>query len=128
MTRTRLLMTTTAYPPSTGGVQAHIADVRRQLTRYEADAATLWLENRTDWLLGTTLRLKPRAELPNGATLGWTASTRWRMVPWVLSYYALVPVAAERLAGLIAPDLDRLVRPDHALIHNHRIGREFLGL
>lgn len=126
--RTRLLMTTTAYPPSTGGVQAHIADVRRRLTRYEADVATLWLENRTDWLLGTTLRLKPRTGIADLKTLGWSGSTRLRMLPWVLSYYALVPVAADRLAGLIAPDLDRLVRPEHALIHNHRIGREFLAL
>jgi len=121
-------MTTTAYPPSTGGVQAHIADVRRRLTRYEADVATLWLENRTDWLLGTTLRLKPRTGIPDIKTLGWSGSTRLRMLPWVLSYYALVPVAADRLAGLIAPDLDRLVRAEHALIHNHRIGREFLAL
>ena len=129
--RTRLLMTTTAYPPSTGGVQAHIADLRRRLTRYQADVATLWLENRTDWLLGTTLRLKEHQEKPVSPgveTLGWTAATRRRMLPWVASYYALVPLAAQRLAGLIATDLDRLVRPEHALIHNHRIGREFLAL
>jgi len=124
-------MTTTAYPPSTGGVQAHIADLRRRLTRYEADVATLWLENRTDWLLGTTLRLKPRNEQPESPgveSLGWTAATRRRMLPWVASYYALVPFAAERLAALIVPSLDRLVRQEHTLIHNHRIGREFLAL
>jgi len=126
----RLLMTTTAYPPSTGGVQAHVADLRRELVHYQADIATLWLENRTDWLLGTTLRLKPpdRGERDGVRPLGWSRSTRWRMLPWVAAYYPLVPLAASRLARLIEPDVDRLVGSDHVLIHNHRIGREFLAL
>ena len=128
-----VLVTTTAYPPSTGGVQAHIADVRRRLVHYRADVATLWTSNRTDWLLGTTLGLKPAAA--DGAvsrdgvtTLAWSTGTRLRMLPWVLSYYAIVPFAAQRLAGLMMPTVDRLVRPEHVLVHNHRIGREFLGL
>ena len=129
--RARVLMTTTAFPPSTGGVQAHVADLKRHLVRYDADVATLWIQNRTDWLLGTTLRLAPQ---PDGGradgvrSLGWSRLTRLRMLPWVLSYYALVPFAADRLARLFAPALDRLIQPDHVLIHNHRIGREFLAL
>jgi len=128
--RARLLMTTTAYPPSTGGVQAHVADLRRELVHYQADVATLWLENRTDWLLGTTLRLKPgdAGEHDGVRALGWSGSTRLRMVPWVASYYPLVPLAADRLARLIEPEVDRLVEPEDVLIHNHRIGREFLAL
>ena len=129
--RARLLMTTTAYPPSTGGVQAHVADLKRQLVHYDADVATLWLENRTDWLLGTTLRLTPPAdggEHDGVRALGWTGSTRLRMLPWVAAYYPLVPLAADRLARLIEPEVDRLVHPEHVLIHNHRIGREFLAL
>jgi glycosyltransferase involved in cell wall biosynthesis len=133
--RARLLMTTTAYPPSTGGVQAHVADLRRQLVRYQADIATLWLQNRTDWLLGTTLRLKeaPHPDRQEGAedgveALAWPASVKARMLPWVVSYYALVPLASRQIAALMVPFVDRLVRPDHVLIHNHRIGREFLAL
>jgi glycosyltransferase involved in cell wall biosynthesis len=128
--KARLLMTTTAFPPSTGGVQAHVADLRRELVHYQADIATLWLENRTDWLLGTTLRLKrPDGGEHDGVrALGWSASTRLRMLPWVASYYPLVPLAAGRLARLIQPEVDRLVEPAHVLIHNHRIGREFLAL
>jgi glycosyltransferase involved in cell wall biosynthesis len=129
--RARLLMTTTAYPPSTGGVQAHVADLRRELVRYQADIATLWRENRTDWLLGTTLRLKPHddeGEHDGVRVLGWSGPTRLRMLPWVASYYPLVPLAADRLARLMEPEVDRLVEPEHVLIHNHRIGREFLAL
>ena len=145
-----MLMTTTTYPPATGGVQAHIADLRRHLAHYEADVVTLWLENRTDWLLGTTLRLgTPHPDPPpQGGSenepgnlehgggenqpavrrLTWSAATRRRMLPWVLAYYGLVPVAADRLASLITPELDRMVSPEHVLIHNHRVGREFLAL
>jgi glycosyltransferase involved in cell wall biosynthesis len=129
--RARLLMTTTAYPPSTGGVQAHVADLRRELVHYQADIATLWQENRTDWLLGTTLRLKQPAdggEHDGVRALGWSGSTRLRMLPWVAAYYPLVPLAADQLARLIEPEVDRLVEPEHVLVHNHRIGREFLAL
>jgi glycosyltransferase involved in cell wall biosynthesis len=134
--RSRLLMTTTAYPPSTGGVQAHVADLQRQLVRYRADIATLWLQNRTDWLLGTTVRLHetqpdllPREGREDGVeALAWPPAIRARMLPWVLSYYALVPLASDRIAALMGPFVERLVRPDHVLIHNHRVGREFLAL
>jgi glycosyltransferase involved in cell wall biosynthesis len=130
MSEPRVLMTTTAYPPSTGGVQGYLADLRAGFRRYRADVVTLWLRNRTDWLLGSTLRLgePPPAEVAAGVrALGWDARTRLRMAPWALGYYGLVPIAARRLGELMVPGLDRLVRPEYRLIHNHRIGREFLA-
>jgi glycosyltransferase involved in cell wall biosynthesis len=123
-------MTTTAYPPSTGGVQGYLADLRLHLEAFASDVVTLWLRNRTDWLLGTTLRLPEASEdevAPGVTALGWDRSVRARMAPWALSYYALVPLAARRIAALMEPALERLVRPEHLLIHNHRIGREFLA-
>jgi glycosyltransferase involved in cell wall biosynthesis len=36
-------------------------------------------------------------------------------------------VAARRIAAQMVPYLELAVRPDHVLIHNHRIGREFLA-
>jgi len=128
--RRRVLMTTTAYPPSIGGVQGYVADLCSRLEHFDPDVVSLWLEHRTDWLLGTTLRLgsPPQASRDGVHLLGWSAGVRARMAPWVLGYYALVPVAARRIASLMVPDLERLVRPDHVIIHNHRIGREFLAI
>lgn len=126
-----LLVTTTAYPPSTGGVQAHVAELRERLRNFEAEVATLWRENRTDWLLGTTLRLadaRPPAGEPWVRVLGWPATTRIRMLPWVLAYYPLVPVAASHLSSLMTPFVEAQLKSEHVLIHNHRIGREFLAL
>ncbi len=123
-------MTTTAYPPSIGGVQGYLADLCRHLERYEADVVSMWLEHRTDWLLGSTLRLGPvgRYESPGVRRLGWSTAARLRMAPWVFGYYFMVPVAARRIAGAMVPELDAMLDPGHALIHNHRIGREFLAL
>jgi glycosyltransferase involved in cell wall biosynthesis len=95
--------------------------------------ATLWRENRTDWLLGTTLRLRrdsgAAAPSQDGVeSLAWDLDTRLRMAPWVLGYYFMVPLAAERIAARTRPELERLILPEHVLIHNHRIGREFLAL
>jgi glycosyltransferase involved in cell wall biosynthesis len=122
-------MTTTAYPPSIGGVQGYLAGLCGHLRSFEPDVFSLWLENRTDWLLGTTLRLG-EAETkgaPGVQRLGWTHAARARMAPWVLAYYAAVPIAGPRIAAQMAPQLDRMVAPDHALVHSHRIGREFLA-
>ena len=130
MSEPRVLMTTTAYPPSTGGVQGYLADLRAGLRRYPADVVALWLRNRTDWLLGSTLRLgeaPPGEVAPGVRALGWSTSTRLRMAPWALVYYGIVPVAARRIGALMEPGLERLVQPEHRLIHNHRIGREFLA-
>jgi len=123
-------MTTTAYPPSIGGVQGYLADLCARLEHYEADVVTMWLEHRNDWLLGTTLRLgRPEVRASQGIRrLGWSLGARMRMAPWVLGYYGIVPIAARRIAAAMAPELDRIVGTDDVLIHNHRIGREFLAL
>jgi glycosyltransferase involved in cell wall biosynthesis len=105
-----------------------VAELRARLQNFQADVVTLWLRQRTDWLLGTTLRQGVGETRPDLRVLGWPARERLRMAPWVISYYALVPLAARRIAVRMTPYLDRLVEADHVLIHNHRIGREFLAL
>ncbi len=124
------MLTTTAYPPSTGGVQAHVEELRRRLKSFEADVVTLWLRNRTDWLLGTTLRLSGPASTeaaPGVTALAWSSATRARMAPWVASYYSAPRLVAKRIAARMVPYLERAISPEHVLIHNHRIGREFLA-
>ena len=125
----RVLMTTTAYPPSIGGVQSYLFDLVSRLEHFEADVVSLWLEHRNDWLLGTTLRLSDPEPDSDGSVrrIGWTRGERARMAPWVLAYYGLVPFAAPRIAKQMEPALDRLVRREHVIVHAHRIGREFLA-
>jgi glycosyltransferase involved in cell wall biosynthesis len=122
-------MTTTAYPPSIGGVQSYVADLSANLKSFEADIVSLWLAHRTDWLLGTTLRLgEVNSNAAQGVRrIGWSRAARARMSPWVLAYYAAVPIAARRIASQMSPSIEQLLKPEHALVHNHRIGREFLA-
>jgi glycosyltransferase involved in cell wall biosynthesis len=124
----RVLMTTTAYPPSIGGVQSYVADLSSRLENFTADVVALWLENRTDWLLGTTIRLAPGAPTNGVTTLGWPPGDRLRMAPWALAYYGVIPIAARRIAAIMEPHVERLITPDHVLIHSHRIGREFFAM
>jgi glycosyltransferase involved in cell wall biosynthesis len=125
-----VLLTTTAYPPSEGGVQAHVRELRERLNRYQADVATMWLDTRRDWLLGTTVRLA-EADSNNSEAgvhrLGWTATTRAKMLPWMLAYYAHPALMGRRISAQMIHGLEQVVTADHRLIHNHRIGREFLS-
>ena len=126
----RILLTTTAYPPSTGGAQANVAELRERLTNFDADVLTLWLQNRSDWLLGTTLRLAGDGlaqAAPGVTTVGWSTNTRLRMLPWVMLYYLNPAAAAKRIAAQMVPYVEKATHAEHQLIHNHRIGREFLA-
>lgn len=128
--RRRILLTTTAFPPSVGGVQAHVAELRAHLAHFEADVLTLWTQNRTDWLLGTTLRLGELAAAPSEpgvTTVRWSGATKRRMLLWVFSYYANPAGMARRIAAQMVPYIDAVVEPDHVLLHHHRIGRPFLA-
>ena len=49
--------TITSYPPSIGGAQLHTALIARHLSlSHLIKVISLWDSNRSDWLLGTTLR------------------------------------------------------------------------
>lgn len=123
-------MTTTAYPPSIGGVQRYLFDLCSRLENFDADVVSLWLETRRDWLLGSTLRLGQPDHASSGGLkrLGWSRSARLRMAPWVLGYYAAIPLAASRIAAAMVPALERVVTPEDVIVHAHRIGREFLAM
>ena len=49
------------------------------------------------------------------------------MLPWVISYYLWPAVAAKRIAAQMVPYVEKAMDSKHELIHNHRIGREFLA-
>ena len=126
----RVLLTTTAYPPSTGGAQANVFELRERLTNFDADVLTLWLQNRSDWLLGTTLRLGGQGltqASPGVTTVGWSSGARLRMLPWVMSYYFNPALTSKLIAAQMVPYVELAVHQEHQLIHNHRIGREFLA-
>ena len=54
----KLLYSLTAYPPSMGGAQLFTHKLIQELKRQsQVQVVTVWNKNRTDWLIGTTLRV-----------------------------------------------------------------------
>lgn len=127
-----ILFTLTSYPPAIGGAQLHTHEIVRRLAqRDEVRVVNQWSEHRTDWLLGTTLNA-PRVAKPyelNGVPVQpITLSIRERLalLPYVLGYYAIKPLAIDRIADVLAPKIAaRATAVD--VVHNARVGREGLS-
>lgn len=127
-----LLISITAYPPSTGGAQLLMHQLAQQFAlRHTVQVLTQWDTNRTDWLLGTTLNSPtvPRAYVQNGVVvqrIALPASVRRRLVPWTYAYYVVQGPALQRIAAALADEM-RPWAAQASLIHNCRIGREGLS-
>jgi glycosyltransferase involved in cell wall biosynthesis len=128
-----LLYTITAYPPSIGGAQLYAHQLAQSFAgQHPVQVASLWEANRTDWLLGTTLRAaaEPHEYHVDGIPvhcLGFSLTEKFAMLPAVLAYYPAMGVALPYLADRILPHLSPLM-DGVSLIHNIRIGREPLTL
>ncbi len=124
----QLLYTLTAYPPSIGGAQIHHHLLAQQLQhRHSIQVVSHWDQNRTDWLLGTTLRSPSSSRdyvvdnIP-AHRLGLSLGRRFVLPPFaaILPIYAgVLPAIAHILESHLAP---YAAKAD--LIHNVRIGRE----
>jgi glycosyltransferase involved in cell wall biosynthesis len=127
-----ILYACTLYPPAIGGAQIHLHCLARQMqamgnnVRVYASA----LRNRTDWLPLSTFRPEPRQERVHEGVpvtqVGYGLSTRLRVLPWALSYYALMEPAVHRIGKLVG---DQIPWPDRrpSVVHVSRIGREFMA-
>ncbi len=126
-----LLYTLTAYPPYIGGAQLHHHLLARQLqTTHTIQVVTFWNHNRTDWLLGTTLKAhdRPYDYEVDGVPvhrLGFGWKHKLQMASWLPLYYPWMAVALPSVATVIAQPIENWAR-ESDLIHNVRIGREGL--
>lgn len=127
-----ILVTITSYPPAIGGAQYHTHQVARELLAQDRlQVINQWSVHRTDWLLGTTLRAPAPAcpyEVDGVPVQPITLTPRERLAvaPYVLAYYALKPLAIQRIAGILAP---KIAAHAHGVevVHNARVGREGLS-
>jgi len=128
----RILCTSTSYPPAIGGAQLQLHQVSRELAgRHEVRVVTLWDSNRTDWLLGTTVRAPAisRDYAVDGVPvhrLGFDVAERLAMLPATILYYLAQGVAIRWLTSVLDRKLRSIeFRPD--IVNNGRIGREPLS-
>ena len=128
-----LLYTITAYLPSVGGAQLYMHElVKAMSTDHHVQIVSLWDTNRTDWLLGTTLRAAGGLHeyLQEGVQvhqIGFNLFEKLAMLPAVLTYYPLMDLALPYLSAVMEAHLQPYVN-NASLIHNVRIGREPLSL
>ncbi len=125
----KLLYTITAYPPSIGGAQIHTHRLGQILaTENEIQVVSFWNKNRTDWLLGTTIKTETlpsdyKIDEISVHLLGFSFSEKLISLPWVIGYYGMMNLSINALSQLIEKQLLSFAsRSD--IIHNIRVGRE----
>jgi glycosyltransferase involved in cell wall biosynthesis len=127
-----LLYTITSFLPSTGGAQIHMHQLALQLkSRHSLQVTAFWNRNRTDWLLGTTLKADApgRQEEVNGIPihlLGWSLQEKLRLLPAVGLYYFFMHQIVPVIASQLIPQLEHIGH-NIDLVHNVRVGREPLS-
>ena len=128
----QLLYTLTAYPPYIGGAQLHQHYIAQQLQlRHSIQVVSQWDTNRTDWLLGTTVRSPTdnyNYTIDNIPVhrLGLTIREKLHVAPYLPIYYPLMNLALPPIAACLEQHLSAYAAKAD-LIHNVRIGREGLS-
>lgn len=128
----KILYTITAYPPAIGGAQLHTHKIAQTLAPNNSVCViTHWTENRTDWLLGTTLKapVKVKDYEIDGVEvkqITLTQAERQAVISYVLGYYGFKTIAIDKISNVLAPKIERYAdHPD--IIQNVRMGREGLS-
>ena len=128
----QLLYTLTAYPPYIGGAQLHQHYIAQQLQKqHSIQVVSQWDTNRTDWLLGTTVRSPTNNynytvdNIPVHR-LGLSIREKLQVAPYLPIYYPLMNLALPPIAACLEQHLSAYAAKAD-LIHNVRIGREGLS-
>lgn len=128
----RLLYTSTAYPPYIGGAQLLQHKIAQQLSdRYSIQVVSQWDQNRTDWLLGTTLTAPQNSRNYVVDTIpvhriGLSTWEKLKLAPFVPFYYPFMKVTLPIISTCLEQHLTTYSNQAD-LIHNVRIGREGLS-
>ncbi|MDJ0678347.1 MAG: glycosyltransferase family 4 protein [Xenococcaceae cyanobacterium MO_167.B52] len=128
----QLLYTLTAYPPYIGGAQLHQHLLAQQLNKkHQIQVVSHWKQNRTDWLLGTTINAptidnKYDIDGIQVHQLGLSAKEKLSLLPFIPIYYPLMDIALPKIASCLEKHLSSYAS-NADLIHNVRIGREGLS-
>ncbi|WP_013325274.1 glycosyltransferase family 4 protein [Gloeothece verrucosa] len=125
----KLLYTLTTYPPAIGGAQLHQHLLAQQLNKnHDIQVVSHWSQNRTDWLLGTTLKAPEESkdyiiDEIKVHQFGLSKQDKLKLLPYLPIYYPLMDIALPKIASCIQQYLSPYAEKAN-LIHNVRIGRE----
>ncbi|MCT7958174.1 glycosyltransferase family 4 protein [Laspinema palackyanum] len=128
----KLLYTITAYPPAIGGAQLHTHKIVSTLAQTnQVRVITHWTENRTDWLLGTTLKAPEKVKEyeidgVDVKQITLTPAERKSLIPYIAGYYGIKKTAIAKISKVLLPKLEQYAEKPE-IIHNVRMGREGLS-
>ncbi len=128
----KLLYTLTSYPPAIGGAQLHLHLLAQQFqAQHKIQVVSQWENQRTDWLLGTTLFAPTKShnytiDEIQVHRLGLSVWEKSCLAPFVPLYYPLMQVALPPIATCLERHLYPYAK-DADLVHNVRAGREGLS-
>jgi glycosyltransferase involved in cell wall biosynthesis len=114
-----------------GGAQLYLHELVKKVTsKHRSEVACFFDDNRTSWLLGTTLRAPEEDKFYEYEgvmvrRLSFTKKEKKEMFPWVISYYFNKPGGIAKISSFIEKKLNKEQYCD--LIHNVRVGREPLS-
>lgn len=127
-----LLFTSTAYMPSIGGAQIHHHYLAKALSAsHKISVLCHWSKNRTDWLLGTTIKAPAKTcdyvyENIPVRQIGLSLKEKLRLAPYLPIYYPAMQVALNGISPVLEQHINSADQTAD-LIHNVRIGREGLS-
>lgn len=127
-----ILYASTIYPPAIGGAQGHLHCLAKQIRGAGRQVRVIAHSTRyrRDWVRMSTICCEPPKQIEYEgipvAQLSFSKHSRLKMLPWALSYYALMAPSVRRLARLIGEEIERIAG-DPSVVHLTRIGREFLA-
>ncbi len=128
----KLLYTLTTYPPAIGGAQLHQHFIAQELQKqHQVQVITHWNQNRTDWLLGTTIKAPEISQdyIIDGIKvhkIGINYQDKLKLAPFIPIYYPFMDVALPKISQTLQKYLDSYAQKTD-IIHNVRIGREGLS-
>ncbi len=126
----KLLYTITRYWPAIGGAENQLRETIARLPEgVTARVQSHWNTNRTDWLLGTTLRAPCFEPYKDGPTqiepICLSPMDKIRLILPTFTYLPLQGWAVSQISGIMKSKISPEYNPD--VIHNVRIGREGLS-
>jgi glycosyltransferase involved in cell wall biosynthesis len=127
-----ILYVSNLYPPAIGGTQLHLHSLAKEIKAvgHRVHVLTFTSRFRNDWLRLSTIFSEPEKhyvyEGLDVSQIGFSRMTRLRMLPWALSYYALIGPAVRRISACMLPYVENLAGAP-SLVHATRNGREFLA-
>lgn len=130
-----LLYTITSYPPSIGGAQLHFHNLALALSkRHKIGVFSQLDETCKHWLIETTLLAPLRNkdyiidDIPV-KQINLSLIERVAISPFILPYYATQEISVELLSKMFMKKIvEKISRKDIDIIHNSKIGREYLSV